>query len=49
MKQDIMHILADWNLWWGTSEVPEILLGRARGKSKELIDLRELREIKTTM
>jgi len=46
MKQDIMHILADWNLWWGTSEVPEILLGRERGKSEELIDLLGLREIK---
>lgn len=46
MKQDIMHILADWNLWWGTSEVPEILLGRGRGKSEELIDLMGLREIK---
>lgn len=46
MKQDIMHILSDWNLWWGTSEVPEILLGRERGKSEELIDLLRLREIK---
>ncbi|MCK5109342.1 MAG: ATP-binding protein [Methanosarcinales archaeon] len=46
MKQDIMHILADWNLWWDTSEVPEILLGRERGKSEELIDLLGLREIK---
>ncbi len=46
MKQDIMHILADWNMWWETHEVPEILLGRERGKSEELIDLLELREIK---
>jgi hypothetical protein len=43
MKQDIIHILADWNLWWGTGEVPEILLGRERGKSEELIDLLGLR------
>jgi len=46
MKRDIMHILADWNLWWGTGEVPEILLGRERGKSEELINLMGLREIK---
>ena len=41
-----MRILADWNLWWEQKEVPKSLLGRERGKSKELVDLLGLREIK---
>ena len=39
MKRDIMRILADWNLWWEQKKVPKSLLGRERGKSKELVDL----------
>lgn len=46
MKRDIVRILADWNIWWEKKEVPEALLGREREKSKELIDLLRLREIK---
>ncbi len=46
MKQDIMRILADWNVWWEKNEVPQNLLGQKRGISNELIDLMELKEIK---
>jgi len=46
MKQDIMRILADWNVWWEKNEVPLNLLGQKRGISNELIDLMELKEIK---
>lgn len=46
MKQDIMRILADWNVWWEKNEVPQNLLGQKRGISNELIDLTELKEIK---
>ncbi|HUW68292.1 MAG TPA: ATP-binding protein [Candidatus Nanoarchaeia archaeon] len=46
MKQDIIRILADWNVWWEKNEVPQNLLGQKRGISNELIDLMELKEIK---
>lgn len=46
MKRDIMRILSDWNVWWERKEVPEDLLGRERDKSKELVSLLRLREIK---
>ena len=46
MKQDIMRILADWNVWWEKNEVPLNLLGQKRGISNELIGLTELKEIK---
>ncbi|MCG7850830.1 MAG: ATP-binding protein, partial [ANME-2 cluster archaeon] len=46
MKRDIMRILADWNVWWETNEVPMNMLGQKRRISNELIDLMELKEIK---
>jgi len=46
MKQDIMRILADWNVWWEKNEVPLNLLGQKREISNELINLTELKEIK---
>lgn len=46
MKQDIMRILADWNVWWEKNEVPLNLLGQKRRISNDLIDLMELKEIK---
>jgi predicted AAA+ superfamily ATPase len=46
MKRDIIKILADWNIWWERKKVPVELLGKERDKSKDLIDLLKLREIK---
>ena len=46
MKQDIMRILADWNVWWEKNEVPLNLLGQKRGISDGFIDLMQLKEIK---
>lgn len=46
MNQDIIKILADWNPWWEKNEVPPALVGVMRDKSRELIELSQLKEVK---
>lgn len=46
MYSEIVQLLADWNPWWESGEVPSSLKGVRRPCTDELIDLAEERQIK---
>ncbi len=43
---EILKILAEWNVWWSSGKVSENLIGKNRGKTEELMNSLKLREIK---
>jgi len=43
---ELIQILSEWNLWWGTGEVSPALTGRKREYTQEIVSLIKAREVK---